>query len=108
MSRTDKDRPWQIRAADLTDHNNRAYFWHHETHHIREGGCGVYCEWTLPHTVLHQLPSQIVRVLWNGPERQRERTGLRRMALEYNAFGDIDDGDFVNRQHRHGVKWLCS
>lgn len=106
MSRTDKDRPWQIRAADMTDRNNRAYFWHDERHHIRVGGCGEGCEWTLPHIVLCQAPRDYVHEVWYGPERQRERTGLRQIALEYNAFGDVADGDFANWHHRHCAQWL--
>jgi hypothetical protein len=42
---------------------------------------------------------------WTRPERRRERDSLRDLAREYNANGELDDGDFENRQHRHEGIW---
>lgn len=44
-------------------------------------------------------------VYWNGPERRRERDGLRDYLREYNYYGSMEDDDFDNRQHRHGISW---
>lgn len=43
--------------------------------------------------------------IWFEPERTQERDILGEMAKEYNALGELDDGDFPNHQHRHGAKW---
>ena len=51
-------------------------------------------------------PHWFVRHVWNGPERVRERNLLGRMVKEYNATGDIEDGDFPNYQTRHSARWL--
>lgn len=107
MSRTDHHRPWQIRAADRIDvkKNNPAYVHHYESDHARYGQCRD-CGWTLPHPVLSQPPHDYVRGVWYGPERQRERTGLARMAREFNTYGELLDGDFANHHHRHSAHSL--
>lgn len=51
-------------------------------------------------------PRWFVRHVWNGPERVRERSLLGEMAKEYNATGELDDGDFPNYQTRHSARWL--
>jgi hypothetical protein len=51
-------------------------------------------------------PSSYVHVVWTGPERARERDGLRALAKEFNATGGIEDDDFPNNQHRHGAAWM--
>jgi hypothetical protein len=38
-------------------------------------------------------------------ERVRERDDLDRMVKEYNATGELDNGDFPNYQHRHTALW---
>ncbi len=103
MSRTDKDRPWQIRANDMSDTNNRAYWFHYTYRH--ENGCNDSCGWTLPHTVLCHPPSDFIHVVWYGPERARERVHLGRLAAEWNATGELLDPDFANYQHRHRAAW---
>jgi hypothetical protein len=105
VSRTDKDRPWQIRANDMSDLNNGAYWFHNNWAHARLGGCTESCGWTLPHMVLSQPPHDYVHVVWYGPERARERTELGRLAREWNAHGELSDGDFANWQHRHSAAW---
>ena len=109
MSRTDHHRPWQIRAADRTDvkKNNPAYFYHCEWQHSSNGGeCGERCGWTLPHWSFGGPPREYRRQVWWGPERTREREGLRSLADEYTTFGDILDDDFPCYQHRHQAAWL--
>ena len=109
MSRTDKDRPWQIRAADSTEHcrkGNRAYFRHNEYDHSRYGSCHDGCGWTLPYIVLSQPPRDYVRAVWFGPERARERVGLLALRKERNTYynvnvEDFHEEDFHNKQHRH-------
>jgi hypothetical protein len=51
------------------------------------------------------VPSEFVRRYYHKPERARERE-LRDLAREYNAYGDLEDGDFVNRQGRNSCRWL--
>lgn len=50
------------------------------------------------------VPSAFVRTVYHGPERTRERK-LRDLAREYNAYGDLEDGDFFNRQGRNSARW---
>jgi hypothetical protein len=50
-------------------------------------------------------PRWFRRHRWFGPERVRERDRLGKLAKEYNANGELDDGDFPNPQHRHGALW---
>jgi|SRR5688572_12707337 hypothetical protein len=50
-------------------------------------------------------PRWFRRHVWEGPERTRQRATLGEMAKEYNATGELDDGDFPNYQHRHGAIW---
>lgn len=47
------------------------------------------------------VPQWYVDHTWNNPERVRVRDDLRAMAKEWNANGDLEDGDFPNYQHRH-------
>ena len=51
------------------------------------------------------IPSDFVRQHYHCPERARERK-LRDMAREYNAYGDIEDDDFENRQARNSMRWV--
>jgi hypothetical protein len=52
------------------------------------------------------VPREYVRAVWHGPERQRERVGLREAAARWNAGDDLEDFDFVNRQARSSARWL--
>jgi hypothetical protein len=109
MSRTDKDRPRQIRAEDLTGSYSGAYYDHDSPHHYRDGGCGEHCGWTLPYSKLCSAPRWFRHDVWVGPERGRERDELRGFAREYNAGhrpDDEHDYDFANYQHRHLAEWL--
>jgi hypothetical protein len=51
-------------------------------------------------------PGWFIRHVWSGPERVRQRVKLGEMAKEYNATGELDDGDFGNWQARHCARWL--
>lgn len=61
-------------------------------------GVGRYYAWG-------GVPSWYIRNVYHSPERRREREDLRSMAREYNAYGDLEDGDFVNRQGRNSARW---
>ncbi len=109
MSRTDKDRPWQIIAQDHTGKYTGAYFWHNDWHHRRYGHCTDSCGWTLPHCRFRTPPHEYCVEVWFGPDRSRERSQLRGYAREYNAGhrpDDEHDYDFANYQHRHMGHWL--
>jgi hypothetical protein len=106
MSRTDKDRPWQIIAQDRYETAGLAYYHHNHYSHSRIGTCDDGCGWTLPYWMFNSPTREQIRVYWNGPERSRERIHLGRLAGEYNAHGDLSDGDFANFQHHHSVEWL--
>jgi hypothetical protein len=47
----------------------------------------------------------LIHHLWTNMERVRERDDLDRMVKEYNATGELDNGDFPNYQHRHTALW---
>lgn len=51
------------------------------------------------------VPRWFVNHLWHGPERVRERDGLRDMVKEFNGNGDLADGDFPGWQARHCAHW---
>jgi hypothetical protein len=51
-------------------------------------------------------PDWFIRHVWSGPERVRERDDLGEMVKEYNATGELDDGDFPNWQARFCAQWL--
>lgn len=104
MSRTDHHDPWRRRASDPANQVNGLAYFHHS--HVESPYCGKYCGWSLSHATLMSTPRWFVRCLWSGPERQREREGLRALAGEYNAYGDLTDGDFASWQHRHSASWL--
>lgn len=112
MSRTDKDRPWLLRA---NDGHPLAYFRHlcgPRACDAEQDPLAQYkatqrwprCGWTLPYIVFVTPPRDYINEVWRGPERRRERDDLRMIAREYNAHGDVD-GDFPNNQHRHGATW---
>lgn len=61
-------------------------------------------EWTWSAWGGGGVPRWFVREVWTGPERRREREGLRARARAYNA-GERDDLDYENSQHRHGARW---
>lgn len=50
------------------------------------------------------VPTAFVRSVYHRPERARERR-LRDLAREYNAYGELEDGDFFNRQARNSARW---
>jgi hypothetical protein len=52
------------------------------------------------------IPSEFVREVYHRPERRRVRDEVRRLAREYNAHGDLADGDVFNRQARNSARWL--
>jgi hypothetical protein len=127
MSRTDKDKPWQLRAADGQDGSYIRHvcggrvpcdidvdpydFWKNaynrtspDARHYRvwkAPSCGP----TVPYAYFVHPPHWYVRHVWTGPERVRERAQLGEMVKEYNAGGDLADGDFANYQHHHGAHW---
>lgn len=51
------------------------------------------------------VPSEFVRTYYHKPERARERK-LNDYAREYNTYGELEDGDFDNRQARNSARWL--
>jgi hypothetical protein len=51
-------------------------------------------------------PGWFIRHVWSGPERVRKRVVLGKMAKEYNATGELADGDFPNYQARHCARWM--
>lgn len=51
-------------------------------------------------------PREFIHHVWTGRERVRERDGLNNLRREYNAHGELEDGDFENRQARHSAHWL--
>lgn len=90
MSRTDNTRPLRL----LEERDHPLAYWHDRLQ-----------TWVLPYWVLNQPPHWYVRHVWNAPERVRERAQLGEMVKEYNAAGELEDGDFANYRHRHCAHW---
>lgn len=106
MSKTDNTRPWKIRAQDPdTQRKGLAYYWHSDWDHHRFGACSQRCGWTMPHWALCTPPDWYVHEVWYGPERRRERDGLRAMVKDWNANYFAFEEDFPNYQHRHSATW---
>lgn len=53
----------------------------------------------------HPVPRWYIEHVWHNPERVRERDQLGKMARQYNAEGELDDGDFPNYRARHCASW---
>jgi hypothetical protein len=51
-------------------------------------------------------PGRYTEHVGHNPERVRQRDKLGQMVKEYNATGELDDGDFPNWQARHSARWL--
>jgi hypothetical protein len=51
------------------------------------------------------VPSDFVRAYYHRPERARERQ-LKDYVNEYNTYGELEDGDFENRQARNSCRWI--
>ncbi len=122
MSRTDKDRPYRVRAADA-----RAL---REEHHYRcerraplrpDRGESLPCDIDARgiHTRCYRTgqapkrfwwiftcPSDISYRDWTRPDRQRARLALRAALRDYNAHGDTDL-EAPTEQHRHRARYDC-
>lgn len=59
-----------------------------------------------PWLVVRRTPRWFVKHVGHDPERVRERDMLGKMVKEYNATGELDDGDFPCWQARHAARWL--
>ena len=81
MSRTDKDRPWWVRADDPLDR----YVGYHPS--------GTAPRWYR-------------RARWWGPQRRVSRVVGRRLANEHNTFGEVNDERApAGEHHRHRAEW---
>lgn len=117
VSRTDKDRPVYAREADPTERRIPSH--HHRNWRGEPLDCDLdaptsqrrnrwnNCSYWIPGITYYpgSPPRWFRRRQWYDPERLRERIDLRAMAREYNAHGDLDDGDFPCWQHRHRARW---
>lgn len=133
MSRTDKDRPYRVRAAD--PHEQGRYPRHNcggirrrWQRTVEELECDLpdfhdrtprgprywlhtvnVCTWDLDHWVFSPYgdgpPSWYRNHVWHAPERVRERDHLREAAKAYNAGDDLEDYDFPNFQARSCAKY---
>lgn len=64
--------------------------------------------WTYGHRSyrLISVPKWFIDNVWNEPERRRERDDLRALRDEYNANGNLEDGDFPCWQTRGFARWM--
>ena len=123
MSRTDAHTPWWTYCEWYRPAHglwcNRRYVCNLPERPVRHAGRGPnvtrdLCTWEpiwpayreVRWLTLTPTPHSFIRCVWSGPERARERDRLGRMVKEYNATGELDDGDFPNWQARHGARWL--
>lgn len=51
------------------------------------------------------VPTEFINTYYHRPERARERK-LNDYVREYNTYGELEDGDFENRQARNSARWL--
>ena len=135
MSRTDKDRPYRVRAADpyqpgrYARHSSYRYFWQGSTcgaddgcdlpdYHdrtpepgYRDSRSGHDCTWELEHWVFSPYgegpPRWYRNHVWHAPERVRERDDLAVARDLYNAGGPeaLENFDFPNFQARNCAKY---
>ena|SRR5690242_167547 len=120
MSKTDKDKPWWMRAEKYREvhhwkcivgrepcslppflysgqaHYNRRFtacFWDAVDDYRRSWwGQGSAPQWFNDH-------------VWHNPERVRVRDTARQIIQDYNANG-ATDMEIANFQHRHNASWL--
>lgn len=52
------------------------------------------------------VPRWFVEHVGHNVERVRARDTLSKFCKEYNATGELADGDFPNWQYRHNARWL--
>lgn len=113
MARTDKDRPYWVRADDPLEYREEDH------HHISWRGeplvCDIHlsakdkqnrytnCGYWLPYSIYRGgPPAWFRRARWHGPERRRELTELGELAKLFRG-GDLENLDFANFQHHHGA-----
>jgi hypothetical protein len=120
MSRTYKDRPQWVRARKDTGypleprHNHEWFRVDCDIDNVPQSRD----EWDnqICNLVPHDHPwfsgdsrshptSEECHTEWHNPERMIARDELRKAASSYNRGDDLNDYDYVNRQHRHGVSW---
>jgi hypothetical protein len=128
MSRTDKDRPYRVRAMDPLEPGRYERHWHDFTRRWFIGqrpdidhcdlGTNPYADWRNRDWCTFELESWAYspwrnshkderRVIGHKPHRARARRDLEQIRQEFNA-GIREEWDVFSPQHRHSVDWLVS
>lgn len=123
MSRTEAHTPWWVRAPWYVPYHGlwcgRRYVCDLPERPVRHAGPRSHvlthrCNWhpiwpvyRLRRTIFgNSMPRWYVEHVWHNVERTRERGTLGEMVKEYNANGELDDGDFPCwGTGRHGAWW---
>lgn len=107
MSRTDKDRPYWVKANDATLLREPDHGYGHAqgctlNKPLARGELWRVCA-NLPviYPVTDEPPRELIRDAYYGPDRAASRDTLVRMAREFNTFGDVDDTPVQPNQHKH-------
>lgn len=112
MGKTDKDRPYYIRARDIGEEFHRHADWrgnplecdlyddHRNDRWQRRNNCG----WTLPYC-FGGVPSAYVSLVYHWPQRRQERDACRDAMRDWNANGDTDI-EPEPRQARNSARWM--
>lgn len=122
MSRTDKDKPWWVQAAQapvgerVAEHSLRCEAtWPRDPYVVRlrerlgtlpcmindiEWGLRRACQWTLPHFETYSYwahtrtsTRRLEYVSFTRRERARVRDNLTDLVMSYNTHGHVDDWD---------------
>ena len=120
MSRTDKDRPpWVVIVSEgRSGHRHRDA----EGRHVACDADGTWWAAKRPDGSLGCFPVlPLTRPAWwrystappkadrallfHRRERSRARMATSRLRREFNAAGELVDGDVFCRQHRNGLRW---
>lgn len=115
MSKTDKDKPYDVRAREGGIERHRHRDWDG-----RPQECDLHspdrnqrtwannCQYVLgnehPWWTGEGPPKWFVDETWNGPSRRRSREECRDALREYNSYGETD-GYINTDQHRHRAAW---
>ena len=105
MSKTDKDRPYRIRARDIGTEYHRHADWRGNPLECDMGTLGrSNCGWTLPYT-FGGVPSWYVTMVYHRPDRRQERDACENARRDWNANRDTDI-EPLPQQGRNSARWL--
>ncbi len=111
MGKTDKDKPYQIRAREIGREFHRHEDWQSNPQECDIDSADRHrftwrnnCGWTLPYT-FGGVPSDYVSIVYHRPQRRQERDACRAAMRDWNANGDTEfEPEPI--QARNSARWL--